>query len=127
MFTVTSDPSRNRLYITLAGHMEGAERQEVTQLILAEAAKLAQGFDIVTDISALHPSDQDGIKDLLRAKAALKLKGVGHTIRVVKISLSRIQVQRISEAAGYESECADTVEEADRRLDALRLGPTSGA
>lgn len=122
MFTVTSDPSRNRLYITLAGHMEGAERQEVTKLILAEAAKLAHGFDVVTDITALHASDQDGFKDLLRAKAALKLKGVGHTIRVVKIPLSRIQVERISEAAGYESESVESIEAADRRLDELKAG-----
>jgi hypothetical protein len=122
MFNVTSDPSRNRLYITLAGHIEGAERQAVTQLIMAETAKLAHGFDVVTDISTLHTTDQDGFKDLLRAKAALKLKGVGHTIRVVKIPLSRIQVERISEAAGYESKSVESVEEADRRLDELKAG-----
>ena len=120
MFSVTSNSDRNRLYITLAGHMQGAERQEVTKAILAEAAKLAPGFDIVTDISALHASDQEGFKDLLRAKSALKLKGVGHIIRVVKIPLSRIQVERVSEAAGYQSESVNSVEEADRRLDELK-------
>lgn len=120
MFRVTSDPERNRLYITLAGHLEGVERLEVTKAIMAEAAKLDPRFDVVTDITALHASDQEGFKDLLRARSALKLKGVGHVIRVVKIPLSRIQMERVSEAAGYQDESVDSVEEADLRLDALK-------
>jgi len=124
MFQVTSDAAKNRLYIVLAGHLEGAERQTAVQEILSEAAKLAPGFDVVTDISDLHASDQQGFNDFLRAKSALKLKGVGQVIRVVKIPLSRIQVTRISEEAGYEAEQADSREEADRRLDALRSLPT---
>jgi hypothetical protein len=123
MFTVTSNPERNRLYITLGGYLEGAERQEVTKLIMAEAAKLAPGFDVVTDISDLHPSNKEGFKDLLRAKAALKLKGVGHIIRVVKIALTRIQLQRISEEADYQEDYVESLEEADRRLDALKAEP----
>jgi hypothetical protein len=120
MFRVTSDPERNRLYITLAGHLEGVERLEVTKAIMAEAAKLDPRFDVVTDITALHASDQEGFKDLQRARSALKLKGIGHVIRVVKIPLSRIQMERVSEAAGYQDESVDSVEEADRRLDALK-------
>lgn len=122
MFQVRSDPERNRLYITLSGHLEGSERQEATRAIMAEVAKLDQRFDIVTDITALHASDQEGFKDLLRAKSALKLKGVGHIIRVVKIPISRMQVERVSEAAGYEAESVSSIEEADRRLDALKSG-----
>ncbi len=122
MFEVHSDARRNRLYITLAGHLEGAEREKAIEAILAEVAKLVRGFDVITNISHLHASNQEGFKDLLRANAALRLKGVGHIIRVVKIPLSRIQVERISEAAGYETENADSLQEADRRLDALRSG-----
>lgn len=122
MSSVTSDPSRNRLYITLAGHMSPADRQEITKAIMAEVAKLTQGFDIVTDITALHASDQEGFKDLMRARSALKLKGVGHVIRVVKIPLSRIQMERVSESAGYEDESVDSLEAADRRLDELKAG-----
>ncbi|MDR3684380.1 MAG: hypothetical protein P4L11_11695 [Geothrix sp.] len=122
MFEVHSDAHRNRLYITLAGYLEGPEREKAMEAILAEVAKLVRGFDVVTDISNLHASNQEGFKDLLRANAALRLKGVGHIIRVVKIPLSRIQVERVSEAAGYETESADSLQEADRRLDALRSG-----
>ena len=119
MFDVRIDSDRNRLYITLGGHMEGPERQSAMKEALAEAGKLAPGFGVVTDISSLHATDQEGFRDFLRAKSALRMKGVGPVIRVVKIPLSRIQLERISEAAGYEAEQAESVEEADQRLDAL--------
>jgi hypothetical protein len=122
MFEVHSDPGRNRLYITLRGHLEGPERQAAMKAILTEADKLTPGFGVVTDISALHASDQEGFKDFLRAKSGLRMKGVGQVIRVVKLPLSRIQVERISEAAGYEAEHVDSIEEADRRLDAAQAG-----
>ena len=64
MFEVHSDAHRNRLYITLAGHLEGPEREKAIEAIMAEAAKLARGFDVVTDISALHATNQEGFKDL---------------------------------------------------------------
>jgi hypothetical protein len=122
MFTVTSNPGRNRLYITLRGHMERPERQEAMKAILGEAAKLAPGFGVVSDISALHATNEEGFKDILRVKATLKLKGAGPIIRVVKIPLSRLQFERISAAAGYQAEEAESLEEADRRLDALQVG-----
>ena len=120
MFSVRSDPARNRLYITLSGYLEGPERQAAMKALLAEAVKLTEGFDLVTDISTLHASNEAGFKDFLRAKSGLRMKGVGQVIRVVKIVLSRLQVARITEAAGYESEYVDSLEAADRRLDELR-------
>jgi hypothetical protein len=120
MFEVRSEALRNRLYVTLAGHLEAPERKAASEAILAEAARMAPGFDVVTDISLLHPSDPAGFREFLRVKAALKLRGVGHIIRVVKIPLSRIQVERVSESAGYPAESAPSLEEADRRLDELR-------
>ena len=122
MFGVTSDLARNRLYITLAGHIEGPERQEAMKALIAETAKLSEGFGVVSDISALHASNEEGFKDLLRVKAALKLKGAGPIVRVVKIPLSRIQFERITEAAGYRAEETHSLEEADRRLDELQAG-----
>ena len=120
MFSVIADPERNRLYITLSGHLEEPERQAAIKAMLVEAARLTPGFGVVTDISALHASNQEGFRDFLRAKSGLRMKGAGPIIRVVKIPLSRIQVERITEAAGYHSECADSLAEADRRLDELR-------
>jgi hypothetical protein len=48
-------------------------------------------------------------------------------VRVVKIPLSRIQFTRVSEAAGFDADCVDTVEEADRLLDELRAGTKTGS
>ena len=118
MIEVRSDPDRNRLYITMAGRLEGPERQTAIMAILAEAAKLTAGFGVVSDISGLHASDQEGFKDFLRAKEALKLRGAGPVVRVVKIPLSRMQVGRISTEAGFDAEEVSTLEEADRWLDA---------
>lgn len=126
MFAVRSDPDRNRLYLTMAGHPEAAERQAIIKELMAEAAKLQPGFDIVSDITGLHATDEDGFKDLLRAKAALKLKGSGRVVRVAKIALSRIQITRVSEAAGYDADCVDSIEAADRMLDELRGTPKMG-
>lgn len=123
MFTVTSDPTRNRLYITLAGYLDDADRQAAMKAILAEVAKLTEGFGIVTDITGLHATNKDGFKDLLRIKSALKLRGAGHVVRVVKIALSHIQMARVSEEAGYETDHVDSLEEADRRLDEWQAQP----
>ena len=117
MFEVHADPDRNRLYITLAGRLDSTERQGAIKAILTEAGKLTQGFGVVSDISELHASDQEGFKDFLRAKSGLKLKGDGPVVRVVKIPLSRIQVERISIEAGYEAAQVSSLEEADRWLD----------
>lgn len=122
MFSVTSDPERNRLCITLAGHLNGPERQEAIKTLIAEAGRLSEGFGVITDISGLHPSNEEGFKDLLRVKAALKLKGAGPIIRVVGIPISRIQFDRITEAGGYHAEAADSLEAAQRRLDELQVG-----
>lgn len=123
MFLVNADPVRNRLYITLIGYLEAAERQEATKQVMAEAAKLEAGFDIVTDIRGLHATNKEGVKDLLRLRSALKLRGVGHIIRVVKIPLSAIQMQRVTEEAGFQSEQVPTLDAANRRLDELKAQP----
>jgi len=117
MFEVRADPDRNRLYITLAGRVDSAERQAAIKAILTEAGKLTQGFGVVSDISGLYASDQEGFKDFLRAKSGLKLKGAGPVVRVVKIPLSRIQVERISTEAGFEATEVSSLEAADRWLD----------
>ena len=117
MFEVRSDPDRNRLYLTMAGRLDSAERQTIIKAILTEAGKLTEGFGVVSDISGLYASDQEGFKDFLRAKSGLKLKGAGPVVRVVKIPLSRIQAERISTEAGYEAVDVSRVEEAAQWLD----------
>lgn len=117
MFQVTSDPGKNRLYITLAGYLEAPERKAAMKAIVAEAGTLQPSFEVISDITALHPSNQEGFNDFLRTRAALKLKGLGRVIRVVKLPLSRLQLARISEAAGFDADEAGSLEAAERLLD----------
>jgi len=123
MFQVTANPEKNRLYVTLEGHLEPLERAEAGKAFMAAISQLQPGFDIVNDLSGLHPTDTEGLNDLRRFQAAAKIKGVRCVIRIAKIPLSRLQVERISGEVGLESETAASLQEADERLDAM--GPAT--
>lgn len=117
MFKITADPEKNRLLILLAGHLEETERREVTLAVLAEVAKLEPGFAVINDISGLHATDREGLKELARMQSALKLKGARRMIRIVKIPLSRIQFERTSLHSQVQVETALSIDEAVRLLD----------
>jgi hypothetical protein len=123
MFQVTANPEKNRLYVTLEGHLEPPERVEAGKAFMAAIGQLQPGFDIVDDLTGLRPTDSEGLKDLRRLLAAAKIKGVRSVIRIVRIPLSRIQVERVSDEVGLESETAASLQEADERLDAM--GPAT--
>jgi hypothetical protein len=124
MFQVTANPERNRLYIVLAGHLEPSERLEAAKAVAAGIAKLRPGFDIVNDLSGLHPTNGQGLKELVRVQAAAKIKGLRSVVRVTGIPLSRLQLERMAQETGWEFETAASLEEADALLDAL--GPAAG-
>jgi ABC-type transporter Mla MlaB component len=123
MFQVTANPEKNRLYVTLEGHLEPEERLAVGKAILTAINQLRPGFDIVNDLSKVHPTDSEGLKDLRRVQAAAKIKGVRCVLRIVKIPLSRLQIERTSQEAGLDSELVGSLEEADQRLDAMGPAP----
>lgn len=118
MFQITSNTAKNRLYITVAGYLEEPERKAAMKALVAEAGTLQPGFDVISDITGLHPSNQAGFNDFLRARSALKLKGLGRVVRVVGIPLSRIQLTRISEEAGFAADQVESLEAAEALLDA---------
>jgi hypothetical protein len=123
MFQVTANPEKNRLYVTLDGHLEASERDAAGKAFMAAIGKLRHGFDIVHDMSGLHPTDADGLKYLVRIQTAAKLKGLRTVIRIERIPLSRLQLQRIAKETGWVFETAASIEEADARLDALGPAP----
>ncbi|MGA2082537.1 MAG: hypothetical protein ABSH53_18260 [Holophaga sp.] len=126
MFQVAVNPEKNRLYVTLEGHLDPAERKEAAKAFLAAISELRPGFDIVHDMTGLHPTDPEGLKELVRIQAAAKIKGVRTVIRVVKIPLVRLQFERVALETGWVYETAATLQEADQRLDALEPAPESG-
>jgi hypothetical protein len=123
MFQVTANPEKNRLYVTLEGHLEPSERDAAGKAFMAAIGELRHGFDIVHDMSGLHPTDADGLKYLVRIQTAAKLKGLRTVLRIERIPLSRLQLQRIARETGWAFESAVSIEEADARLDALGPAP----
>ena len=121
MFQVTANPDKNRLYVTLGGHLEPSERKEVAKAFMAAMKELQPGFDIVHDMTGLRPTDTEGLKELVRVQAAAKIKGVRSVVRIVTIPLVRLQFERMAQETGWAFELAGTLEEADARLD--ELGP----
>ena len=47
MFEVHSDLARNRLYLTMAGRLDRAERQALIKAILTQPGKLVKGVAVV--------------------------------------------------------------------------------
>jgi hypothetical protein len=123
LFKVSANPEKNRLYVTLEGHMDAAERKEAAKAFIAAIGKLGPGFDVVDDLTGLHPTDADGLRDLVRTQAAAKIKGVRAVIRIVRIPLTRVQFERMAQETGWEFETAASLAEADARLDALGPAP----
>ena len=119
MFQVTAVPEKNRLYVTLQGHLEPLERQAVAKAFRAAIGGLQPGFDIVHDLTGLHPTDHEGLRELVRLQSAAKIKGLRTVIRIQKIPLTRMQFERMAGETGWAFETAASIEEADARLDAL--------
>jgi hypothetical protein len=120
MFQVTTDLEKNRLYVTLGGHLSQGERMEAANAFIIALRTLQPAFDILTDMSTLHPTDGEGLKELGRLQAAAKLRGVRHVVRVVKIPLSRQQLGRAADESDWAFETVSTLEEAEALLDALK-------
>ena len=118
MFRVTSDPAKNRLCIVLSGHLDDAEREEAARTIREEAGKLTPGFDLINDISELRPTSAEGLKQLAEVQSFLKDHGLRRVIRIAGIALSEIQLERTGREVGYISLSAESVEAAERILDA---------
>jgi hypothetical protein len=117
MFQVTPDPGKNRLYVTLSGHLTPNERQEAANAFLVGIRTLEQNFDIINDLRSLHPTDVEGLRELARLQAAAKVRGVRRVVRIVNIPLSSIQLERAARDSGWVFETAHSLEEAEALLD----------
>ena len=75
MFHVTANPDKNRLYVTLKGHLSQQERAEACNAFLTALRTLEHDFDIVHDLTGLHPTDAAGLRELARVQAAATVHG----------------------------------------------------
>jgi hypothetical protein len=117
MFQVESDIAKNRLYVRLVGYFEEQDLKAASDAVITEAKKLRTGFDMISDIAQLKPTNANGLKELQRVQQFLKLRGLRRMVRVVGIVISQVQVERTGTEAGYEGEHAHSRAEAEALLD----------
>ncbi len=127
MFKVVADVARNRLCITLGGHLTTAEVKQVVETIFVEVGKLRPGFDLINNIADALPTDEYGTKELMRMQRHLMSLGMRRVIRVTRILLTELQFERISKQAGYHSIVVSSVEKAERLLDSCVIPEDSTA
>lgn len=61
MFRVHANPDKNRLYVTLEGHLEPSERKQAAQAVISAIGQLRHGYDIVNwrfeEVATLEEAD----------------------------------------------------------------------
>lgn len=121
MFKVVADPEKNRLYITLSGHFEGDEKSEAAASVIKAVEKLQPGFDVINDISDAMPTDEGGLDEIYRVRHFLFSKGVRHVIRITKLKLTGLQLDRVARPDGYTVTAVDSMEQAERFLETAEI------
>lgn len=117
-YKISSDLSKNRLLIELAGTIRKKELSAIYTDIRFSVADLQPGFDVITDLRACRLGYLSGVPDFKKIMQYLVGKEVGTTVRVVgKASLILKQVSRITKGIpGYKPVYVSTLEEAEKRL-----------
>lgn len=121
MAYVHADPEKNRLYITIAGHLTPDDMRQVGESIAQEVVKLSSGFDVINDISDAHPTDEAGLKQVAEIQKYLVSKGMRRVIRVTKVLISELQMKRASQNSRYYWIVAPSVGKAEKLLDAFTM------
>lgn len=117
-FELKVNPSKNRVVLRLAGFFSDDEIKEFVETSLGELDKLKPGMALISDISNFKPASPKGAKELLTAQKILKEKGVDRIIRVAGSNvLGKKQLDRQAKQAGYSTDMASSVEEAEKMLD----------
>jgi hypothetical protein len=117
-FEIEADRMENRLHMELRGSLDEARAEEAVETVEAEAAKLSPGFDVVNDISEFKPLSQDVADTIADGKEILAANDAGALVRVTGDSaLGDMQFSRVGGDEGYEVTKAETVAEAEAKLD----------
>ena len=120
MYEIEADPRTNRLSLSFTGRMERAEMETAADETVEAAERLRDGFDIINDLSGFTPPSPEAAKPIKRAQAELKEMGVDRVVRVADEETSEVVVnafERRSRDVGYSGETADSVVEAERKLE----------
>jgi hypothetical protein len=117
MYTIHTDRSHRRIYLTLSGFLSLAETKIAADQVIAAAKTLGPGFDIINDVSSFKPATPEAAQEIQRAQAFIQQAGVRRIVRIVgQNALSAMQFARTSKTAGYTAEAAATVADAEKLL-----------
>ncbi|WP_436930075.1 hypothetical protein [Halosimplex halobium] len=130
MYEIEADPQANRLYLSFTGRLDRAEMETAADETVETAERLRDGFDIVNDLAGFTPPSPEAAKPIKRAQAELKEMGVDRVVRVTDEETSQVVVnafERRSRDVGYSGETADSVAEAERKLDETEVAGYASA
>ncbi|WP_135364843.1 hypothetical protein [Halosimplex halophilum] len=130
MYEIEADPQANRLHLDFTGRLDRAEMETAADETVEAAERLRDGFDIVNDLSGFTPPSPEAAKPIKRAQAELKEMGVDRVVRVTDEETSQVVVnafERRSRDVGYSGETADSVAEAERKLDETEVAGYASA
>jgi hypothetical protein len=126
MYTVKMDPLRNRLYVTMSGHMLPREMKDCTDRTISAARKLKPGYDVITDISRCQVLTHETLAEVKRAQEYLARFSAGHSLRVRGGAiLTSIQFANAGKSMSYLPCTVATIADAERYLDKQKA-QTSG-
>jgi len=119
MYTVRADVEKNRLYVKLVGFFDNKEMKAATDATIEGIQKLKPGYDVINDISEFKPVGQDTLKEVERGQIYFKKSGIRYGIRIEgKTKLTNLQFNRIGKSVDYAANSVETMEEAEKLLDA---------
>jgi len=121
-WNVDIDQEKNRLYLTLTGHLSAEAAEQAADAVIDASARLDPGFDEVNDMSEFEPAASEAMEEIERGKRGIVENGVEAVCRVVAESTTgQMQFDRAGEGAEeYALAKAESVEEAERLLDQRR-------
>lgn len=121
MFKVNSDPSKNRLYITLE-HLDAAVIKPLLKDLATNVESLSSGFTCLVDIRKMtYEENPKGVEYVEIIQGALIDAGMKKVVRVVdKDNLEPQKVMNQSSAeSGYHGDPVFSTEEAEKILDQI--------
>jgi hypothetical protein len=119
-WNVDADHEKNRLFITLEGYLDAEESKASSDAVIEAAESMADGFDVITDISDAQPGDTESVEHIQRGKQAVADNGATAAVRISPESATgQMQFERAGDAA-YPVAMAESVEKAEKLLDQRR-------
>jgi hypothetical protein len=117
MIQVVADQARNRLTITLGGHLAPAEVATFTlERLPVAVGHLQPGFDLITDVQDLLPTDPEDLEAMRLSQAFLMARGLGRVARVSRQPNQRAGFRNLGQKAGLRAIQVFTLEEATQVL-----------